>query len=110
MKGILGTSAAVVSSRYHALIGSLSQAIPSICVGWSHKYHELFNDYNFPEGIIETDATQDQLQGVLATFFNHSTRDGIIGRLASSANIQKEIAKRMWKMVFDYVGLPPTHI
>ncbi len=110
LKGILGTSAAVGSSRYHALIGSLSQAIPSICVGWSHKYHELFNDYNFPEGIIETDATQDQLQGVLATFFNHSTRDGIIGRLASSANIQKEIAKRMWKMVFDYVGLPPTHI
>lgn len=110
LKGILGTSAAVVSSRYHALIGSLSQAIPSICVGWSHKYRELFNDYNFPEGIIEIDATQDQLQGVLATFFNNSTRNGIIERLASSAKIQKEIVKMMWKTVFDYAGMPPMHI
>lgn len=110
LKGILGASAAVVSSRYHALIGSLSQAIPSLCVGWSHKYHELFSDYDFPEGIMDIDATQDELHKVLASFLNNSRRDGIIERLASSAKIQKEIVTKMWKTVFDYAGMPPTHI
>jgi polysaccharide pyruvyl transferase WcaK-like protein len=100
----------VVSSRYHSLIGSLSQAIPSICVGWSHKYQELFSDYHLPEGILGIDVTRDQLQAVLEGFLNGSTRQGIIERLASSSKTQKETVTKMWNRVFDYVGMPAAHI
>jgi coenzyme F420 hydrogenase subunit beta len=110
LKGILGASAVVVSSRYHSLIGSLSQAIPSICVGWSHKYQELFSDYHLPEGILGIDVTRDQLQAVLEGFLNGSTRQGIIERLASSSKTQKETVTKMWNRVFDYVGMPAAHI
>jgi colanic acid/amylovoran biosynthesis protein len=106
LKGILATSAAVVSSRYHSLIGSLSQAVPSIGVGWSHKYQELFNDYGYPEGVVEVDAARKRLQEALDTLLDQSARSGIIGRLASASRVQKDEAAKMWKGIFDYIGRP----
>ncbi len=43
MKSIIGNCDAVVSSRYHTLVASLSMQVPSIAIGWHHKYKELFD-------------------------------------------------------------------
>ena len=39
----------VVGSRYHGLVAALSQNIPVISLGWSHKYAELMKSYNIEE-------------------------------------------------------------
>jgi colanic acid/amylovoran biosynthesis protein len=49
LKGMLGSAALVIGSRYHALINALSQGVPAIAFGWSHKYDELFTEYGCPE-------------------------------------------------------------
>lgn len=43
VKGIIGNFTLLISSRYHALIGALSQGIPALAAGWSHKYEELMS-------------------------------------------------------------------
>lgn len=47
----------VISSRYHGLIAALSQNIPVISIGWSHKYVELMNEYGLEKYHISDNAT-----------------------------------------------------
>jgi Uncharacterized conserved protein len=45
LKGILRTARFVIASRYHSLISALSSGVPSLCLGWTHKYESLMSDY-----------------------------------------------------------------
>ncbi|MBB3344862.1 polysaccharide pyruvyl transferase family protein [Luteimonas sp. RC10] len=53
LKWILSKCEMVVGSRFHALISALSQGVPTYACGWSHKYEELFSDYEVPECLID---------------------------------------------------------
>jgi len=52
IKSVIGNMDIIICSRFHGLVAALSQNVPSIAIGWSHKYGELMNDaglgaYNF---------------------------------------------------------------
>lgn len=38
LKGVIGACDLFIGSRYHSLIFSLSMGVPSLALGWSHKY------------------------------------------------------------------------
>jgi colanic acid/amylovoran biosynthesis protein len=43
----------VVGSRYHGIIAALSQMVPALVLGWSHKYFELMRDVGTEEYIAD---------------------------------------------------------
>jgi len=49
LKAVIGCSEAVIGSRYHSLIASLSMGIPSMAISWSHKYEELMQSTGMVE-------------------------------------------------------------
>ncbi|RIK06137.1 MAG: polysaccharide pyruvyl transferase family protein [Acidobacteria bacterium] len=53
LKGVLGAASVVVSGRYHALVSALSQGVPSILHGWSHKYRWLAEDFDCKEFVAD---------------------------------------------------------
>jgi hypothetical protein len=50
-KGLIGTAPYIVAGRFHAIVSALSQGVPAVIHGWSHKYRWLADDYGV-EGLM----------------------------------------------------------
>lgn len=53
LKSIIGNAYITIGSRYHFLIAALSSGVPSMALGWSHKYRELFREFKMTEYVLE---------------------------------------------------------
>ena len=51
-KSIIGNSYMAIGSRYHFLIAALSSGVASLAMGWSHKYNELFREFDIEEYVM----------------------------------------------------------
>ena len=56
LKAALGQAAAVVAGRFHAVVGSVSQSVPTLAFGWSHKYRELLDDFGVADRLVTPDS------------------------------------------------------
>jgi colanic acid/amylovoran biosynthesis protein len=104
IKGILGACDGSIGSRFHGLVSALSQAVPSLATGWSHKYKMLFEDYGFPDGLIAANASQAEIDKALSTIVDEGKRPILIERLRTAGTRQKELANGMWQDVFSVLA------
>ena len=51
-KARLAGASLVVASRFHALMAGLSQGVPVVSVGWSHKYEELLREFDLESASV----------------------------------------------------------
>jgi colanic acid/amylovoran biosynthesis protein len=102
LKGALGLAEVVVGSRFHALVGALSQGVPCIGAGWAHKYKWLFHDFGIPELLVDDLEAFEQLDGLVRTATSPDTRPEIVARVRRSAAKLHEQVESMW---FDVRGL-----
>lgn len=56
IKALIGHSNFVLTSRYHALVGALSQSVPAVALGWSHKYEEALSIYGLHDASLPADT------------------------------------------------------
>lgn len=60
MKSLIGHFDACIGSRYHSLIAALSQGIPVMAIGWSHKYDALLSSVGLDSNMLPISmATED---------------------------------------------------
>lgn len=104
IKGILGNCQGVIGSRFHGLVGALSQGVPTIGTGWSHKYRELFKDYNCEECLIDLSSFNKKIiNEKLSLIIDEAKRIDLQQRLRASTERQKELVREMWNMVFNII-------
>ena len=106
LKGILGTAYGVISSRFHALVGALSQCVPSLAIGWSHKYEELMEEYGCPEAVVQV-ADRAGAQATIAAVLEGPTRERVVEKLRESNERIRHAIHAMWDAV-DAVVCPTT--
>lgn len=103
IKGILGLSYAVVASRYHALVSALSQGVPAVATGWSHKYTELFEDYGFPEGVLSIDDEAGRIDAMMDRLVDAEANKEITAQLLQSSARLKSLSEEMWATVHSVI-------
>lgn len=95
LKAALGQATAAIASRFHAVVGCLSQSIPTAALGWSHKYHELLHDFAVPDRVItpETDP-----RAVVTTLLTDDA-----GNRRQQDQLPELLVKvdAMWAQIFD---------
>ncbi|NIJ54977.1 polysaccharide pyruvyl transferase family protein [Dyadobacter arcticus] len=104
VKGIIGNSVGVVTSRFHGLVSALSQGVPCLCVGWSHKYLALMEDYEYSEGLIDPRNNNEQLLSEkLDLLLNPVCHTRVHEKLKKASSEQKELAIDMWNIILKRI-------
>ncbi|MGE0375464.1 MAG: polysaccharide pyruvyl transferase family protein [Planctomycetaceae bacterium] len=81
LKGILGQAHVVVGSRFHALVGALSQAVPCIVAGWSHKYEMLLQDFGCEPFLLSPTSPDEDIRTLFDRVTDARLRGEIVARL-----------------------------
>jgi polysaccharide pyruvyl transferase WcaK-like protein len=62
IKNCIAECELLVSSRYHSCVAGLSAGVPTLVIGWHHKYTELLHLYNQDRWILSNDlCTSERL-------------------------------------------------
>lgn len=96
LKGILGKSYLVISSRFHGLISALSQQVPCLGTGWSHKYQMLFESYNCLDLLVDIENNLQESLAKLDLIIHEPTRARVIEAIAQASENQKTLSREMW--------------
>jgi polysaccharide pyruvyl transferase WcaK-like protein len=103
IKGILGACDATVGSRFHGLVSALSQGVPSLATGWSHKYLRLFEDYGFGEGVVSVNAPDHLLHSKLDLITEKESAEKLRDKLTLRSLELKQYSDEMWSLVFSVI-------
>lgn len=108
LKGILGTCHAVIGSRFHALVSSLAQAVPSLAMGWSHKYEMLFEEFGVAECVVKATDPTDAVLAHLDRLLEGPERERVIDALRENGAAIRQKTVEMWADVAGVLGIPPA--
>jgi colanic acid/amylovoran biosynthesis protein len=103
LKGIIAQSTAVITSRFHGLVSCLSQAVPCLATNWSHKYEMLLKDYNYSEGLLDVNCSDELLIEKVKSILAEPSRGMIIKKLHDHSMKQKQLSMQMWKQVLNVI-------
>lgn len=104
IKGIIGSCDATIGSRFHGLVSALSQGVPSLATGWSHKYQRLFGDYGFTEGLVSVSDSNEQLYQKIDLLIKSENSVILKRQLTKRSNELKALSEEMWQLVFDEIS------
>jgi polysaccharide pyruvyl transferase WcaK-like protein len=65
VRQIIGSTDGLVASRFHAMVAGLSLCVPTMVIGWSHKYRETLADFGMQSYAIDFKNTDLK---ILATY------------------------------------------
>jgi colanic acid/amylovoran biosynthesis protein len=101
IKKFLGESRLVIGSRFHALVGALSQGVPAVGTSWSHKYEMLFREYGCEDMLLPVSATEGQIESGIRAVVGPD-RDAVRQRIKKHGEDLKAKTESLWRQV-DYV-------
>jgi colanic acid/amylovoran biosynthesis protein len=104
IKGIISQSYAVISSRFHGVASALNSGVPCLATSWSHKYAELFKDYNQNNCVLGLNNI-DELASEIERFLSLKTHNEVSESLKSAKMQIIEQNKEMWKGVWEIINL-----
>ncbi|MGB1292195.1 MAG: polysaccharide pyruvyl transferase family protein [Pseudoalteromonas sp.] len=102
VKSLIGVGKLVISSRFHGCVSAFSQGVPCIGTGWSHKYLELFSEYESTSKLLRTHIDKSELEAIIVD----SIENNQMIRLKQKSCVLKYKlqTESMWKKVFSVIS------
>lgn len=100
LKGIISRAKVVIGSRFHALVSALSQGVPAIATGWSHKYRHLFDQYQSSRFLLTVDNIED-IGRRLDEVCDESSRQNMVRTLCLIERGIRQEVDNMWQEIDD---------
>ena len=95
----IGSSRFIVGSRYHALISAFSYGVPSLCIGWAHKYDAIYEEFNLTKFLIDENTPYQNILCLLEELLDEG-KNRYYGRLIKNTLIEKKkVTQLMWNDV-----------
>lgn len=99
LKELIGKSLMVVGSRYHSLVAAFSKAVPSICMGWSHKYEALYRDFGCEQFVVHSDTSFSDVQSKILELLDCSRNNRYRQEIRTRLGQMRSINREMWERV-----------
>jgi hypothetical protein len=101
IKGVIGTAAGVITSRFHGLVSALVQGVPAMCTSWSHKYEALLHDFGRPDWMLRLDDQADSTKRQVIVWLAQGVEAGAVERerLSGIATEYKRKTRGLWDEV-----------
>lgn len=103
LKTYIATSCFVIGSRFHGLASALSSNVPAIAIGWSHKYEELFNDYELGDYVF-LNPEESKIILSIDYILNENNYPLIIETIKKANLINIEKNKEMWVTIRNSIN------
>lgn len=84
LKYLIGRCDLFVASRFHAMVSSLAMGVPTLVIGWSHKYREVLDMFDLADWAMAIDEVTPR-----------SFRDRLTALDRAKAKIQRQIRTRL---------------
>lgn len=84
LRHLIAGARVLVTSRFHAMISGLSTCVPTVVVGWSHKYREVLDDFGLVENGMDSTVLSEPQTVVGAVARCVSDRSAISERIAAA--------------------------
>jgi polysaccharide pyruvyl transferase WcaK-like protein len=101
LKNEIGNSRLLVGSRYHSLVAAFSQGVPSIGLGWSHKYEMLFEDFDCKELMITSDVSAEAMIERVVGLLDDDTHSLYQVKITQELGKMIKLNEDMWSRVIQ---------
>ena len=100
VKGLIASAYLVITSRFHGLASALNSCVPALATSWSHKYEELYKDYQLSNCVLPLDNIKLTIQKV-SSFLGEKENSEIRKHISvQKTDIQRQ-TREMWKRIWS---------
>lgn len=106
IRWVISKSSLVVGSRFHGLVSALSQCVPAVGLGWTHKFDCLFEDYGIGEFLVKDEiglaGVPDMVRRLLDVE-GKGERKAFLAAVRNNRKVLRDRANFMWERLDDIV-------
>lgn len=91
LRAVIGECDFFIASRFHAMVSSLAMQVPTLVIGWSHKYKEVLEMFELEQWAFgQENLTVDYLDNQIKSLIKHEKE--VRNKLASNLPEVKKLA------------------
>ena len=99
LRTLIAGSRILVTSRFHAMISGLATCVPTVVVGWSHKYREVLADFGMEHLGMDSDTLAEPARIVGTVVDCLNDRDRGSQRIAESLPLVRARSMRNFDVI-----------